>query len=144
MLNLLVLHISIGLKRLRFPFMETENDGYAIRFRTPVESSSAIHSFITALEPFVHLPSITTVYLDFSPDLRCVLHTSLPVHCGFAHCISLAVSLVRNPLFTFATLIIHMYTVYCVFSCVVTLNRLVEPEQGGHCHPLKDQKLFTH
>ena len=96
---------------------------------TLLESSSVIHNFITALQLLTCLQSITTVHLDFSLDLLYMLHTSLPVHWGFIHCILLGASLVHNLLFPFATLIIHMYTVYCAF--LVATHGLFEPEQGG-------------
>lgn len=65
---------------------------------TLVESWSVIHNFITALQLLTCLQSITTVHLDFSPDLLYMLHTSPPVHWGFIHCILLGASLVHNSL----------------------------------------------
>lgn len=101
-----------------------------------------IHNFCTALQPSIHLLSIITVYLDFSSDLRCMLQTSLPVHWGPANCILLAASLVHHPLFPFATLLIHTYTMYCVFLCGYCLWT-AWPWRSRHCNPLKHRKLFT-
>jgi hypothetical protein len=82
--------------------------------------------------------------LQFWPPLHAtnICYKLLPVHWGLARCILLAVSLIHHPLFPFATLIIHTYTVYCFFLCGYYVWT-AWPWRGRHCHPLKHQKLFT-